>query len=167
MTTEGYFPPDYVRLPELTFGVEVEIDFAVPRDVYSNWLISQPSIPLDEAPQVLPSETLNAPDIETHQGPESETSASRAGLCRRIEDMRERIAWFKEESENPNSTPATREAAREALARAIADAEALIIEFHALSNPSDENQSQVSQGSDPQSRPGQQAASTFFSRSFP
>ncbi|KAN0110109.1 hypothetical protein V8E51_006496 [Hyaloscypha variabilis] len=159
MTTEGYFPPNYVRLPELTFGVELEIDFATPRDVYSNWLISQPSIPSDEAPQVLPSETPNESDIETPQGPDSETSPTRAGLCRRIEDMRDRIAWFKEESENPNSTPATREAAREALSRAIADAEALVVEFNELSNPSDENQSQASQGSDAQSSP-EQAAST-------
>ena len=45
MADSGFFPPDYVRSPQLIMGVELELDFALPRNAYADWLATDPEIP--------------------------------------------------------------------------------------------------------------------------
>ncbi|KAE9371943.1 hypothetical protein N431DRAFT_439071 [Stipitochalara longipes BDJ] len=138
MVDPGYFRPDYVRLPKLTFGVELELDFAVPRDVYADWLATQPSIP----------------NNETSQDPPGDTSQSRAALIQRAAELRAEIAYYREQA-GAESSPTKQAVARNALQQGIADSEALRTEIAAQNggSPTASNGSQGEQFS--QSQPVQ------------
>ena len=49
MANSDFFPTDYSRLPQLSMGIELELDFSFPRAAYTEWLATKPEIPSTNA----------------------------------------------------------------------------------------------------------------------